>query len=131
MGEADAVSVPVRVLVVDDQEPFRAVAAAVVTATPGFEVVGEAGTGEESVELAAATAPDLVLMDVMLPGIDGMTATRRIRAANPTVTVLLLSTYDSQDYAADAAACGAAAFVAKSAFGPQVLLDVIEAARAC
>ena len=71
---------PVRVLIVDDQEPFRLAARMVVELTDGFEVVGEAETGEDSVAMTADLAPDLVLMDVNLPGIDGLEATRRILA---------------------------------------------------
>ena len=71
---------PVRVLVVDDQEVFRRVMSAVVEQTEGFVLVGCAGSGEESIVTAGARRPDLVLMDVNLPGIDGMEATRRLRA---------------------------------------------------
>ena len=71
---------PVRVLIVDDQEPFRMAARMVVEATDGFEVVGEAETGEDSVVMARDLAPDLVLMDVNLPGINGLDATRQILA---------------------------------------------------
>ena len=70
----------VRVLIVDDREPFRLAARMVVDATEGFEVVGEAESGEESVERAHELSPDLVLMDVNLPGINGLEATRRILA---------------------------------------------------
>ena len=68
---------PVRVLVVDDQRPFRVAASAVLRRTPGFELVGEAASGEEAVEQVAALAPDLVLMDINMPGIGGIEATRR------------------------------------------------------
>ncbi|MGH2766519.1 MAG: response regulator transcription factor, partial [Actinomycetota bacterium] len=68
----------VRVLIVDDQEPFRQAARAVVELTDGFEVAGEAETGEAAVDAARGLGPDLVLMDVNLPGIDGLEATRRI-----------------------------------------------------
>ena len=68
----------VRVLIVDDQEPFRQAARAVVELTDGFEVAGEAETGEDAVDRARELEPDLVLMDVNLPGIDGLEATRRI-----------------------------------------------------
>ncbi len=106
-----------RVLLVDDSEPFRLAAAAVVTATPGFELVGEAASGEAAVEAVRRLAPDVVLMDVVLPGIDGTAATRQIRAAHPSVRVVLLSTYDG----IDPAASGAEAFVSKDRFGPEVL----------
>ena len=73
----------VRVLLVDDQEPFLRAMAAVVAETPGFEVVGRAASGEEALDLAATLLPDLVLMDVNLPGIDGLEATRRLLARRP------------------------------------------------
>jgi DNA-binding NarL/FixJ family response regulator len=117
----------VRVLIVDDQEPFRLAARMVVDATDGFEVVGEAETGEASVEMARELSPDLVLMDVNLPGINGLDATRRILAerADPVI-VLLLSTYEEEEYAPRAAECGAAAYIPKAVFGP----DRLEAAWA-
>ena len=111
----------VRVLIVDDQEPFRLAARMVVELTDGFEVVGEAETGEDAVILAADLQPDLVLMDVNLPGINGVDATRRILSASDTVVVLLLSTYEEAEYAPRAAECGAAAYIPKSAFGPDRL----------
>jgi len=119
---------PVRVLIVDDQEPFRLAARMVVDATDGFEVVGEAETGEDSVTMAADLAPDLVLMDVNLPGIDGLEATRRILAADRPPVVLLLSTYEEAEYAPRAAECGAAAYVPKAVFGPDRLEQAWEGA---
>ena len=68
----------VRVLIVDDQKPFRQAARMVVDATDGFEVIGESETGEDSIEKARSLEPDLVLMDVNLPGINGLDATRQI-----------------------------------------------------
>jgi DNA-binding NarL/FixJ family response regulator len=117
----------VRVLIVDDQEPFRLAARMVVDATDGFEVVGEAESGEASVEMARELSPDLVLMDVNLPGINGLDATRQILAerADPVI-VLLLSTYEEEEYAPRAAECGAAAYIPKAVFGP----DRLEAAWA-
>ena len=120
----------VRVLIVDDQEPFRAAARMVVDITDGFEVVGEAETGEDSVRMAAELAPDLVLMDVNLPGINGLDATRQILAGSSPVVVLLLSTYEEEEYAPRAAECGAAAYIPKSAFGPDRLEAAWEAASA-
>ncbi len=118
----------VRVVIVDDQEPFRLAARMVVELTDGFEVVGEAETGEDAVTMAADLQPDLVLMDVNLPGINGVDATRRILSASDTVVVLLLSTYEEAEYAPRAAECGAAAYIPKSAFGPDRLESAWEAA---
>jgi DNA-binding NarL/FixJ family response regulator len=120
----------VRVLIVDDQAPFRMAARMVVDATDGFEVVGEAESGEDSVAMAAELAPDLVLMDVNLPGIDGLEATRRILAAADPPIVLLLSTYEEEEYAPRAAECGAAAYIPKAVFGPDRLEAAWEAATA-
>ena len=95
----------VRVLIVDDQEPFRLAARMVVEITDGFEVVGEAETGEDSVRMASELRPDLVLMDVNLPGINGLDATRQILGqGGDSVVVLLLSTYEEEEYAPRAAA---------------------------
>jgi len=115
---------PVPVLIVDDQAPFRRAARAVVTATPGFEVVAEAESGEEAVALAASLAPGLVLMDINMPGINGIEACRQITAAHPDAVVMLLSTYQAGDLPADAETCGAAAYVHKEEFGPSVVTDI-------
>ena len=118
----------VRVLIVDDQEPFRLAARMVVELTDGFDVVGEAATGEDGVAMAAELVPDLVLMDVNLPGIDGLEATRRILAAQGPPVVLLLSTYEEAEYAPRAAECGASAYVPKAVFGPDRLEEAWAAA---
>ena len=116
----------VRVLVVDDQEPFRAAMSAVVELTDGFAVVGTVASGEESVVAARELAPDLVLMDVNLPGIDGIEATRQIRALPAAPVVVLLSTYDEDEFELEG--CGASAYVAKAAFSPDRLSEVWAAA---
>ena len=103
----------------------------VVDVTDGFELIGEAETGEQGVELAEALAPDLVLMDVNLPGIDGLEATKRILAhSSGTVVVLVLSTYEEEEYAPRATASGAAAYIPKSSFGPDRLAEAWASARA-
>jgi DNA-binding NarL/FixJ family response regulator len=111
----------VRVLVVDDQVAFLHAMTAVVGETPGFEIVGSASSGEESVVIAAELHPDLVLMDVNLPGIDGLEATRRLLARDGPPVVLLLSTYDEDVGEHFVAESGAAAYLTKSAFGPERL----------
>ena len=119
-----------KVLIVDDQEPFRSVARVVVEATDGFEVVGEAQTGEASVIAARELEPDLILMDVNLPGIDGLEATRQILADSHRVVIVVLSTYEVEEYAPRVAASGAAAYIPKGDFGPDRLAEAWAAASA-
>ena len=123
-NEADMSEDTTTVLVVDDQAPFRAVARTVVSMAPGFGVVGEAESGEEAVRMAAELAPQVVLMDINLPGINGIEATRRIVAASPETVVILLSTYGRNDLPAEASTCGAATYVHKEDFEPGVLSDL-------
>jgi CheY-like chemotaxis protein len=110
----------VRVLVVDDQEPFRKAMTAVVQETAGFHVVGLATTGEESLTAVTELGPDLVLLDVNLPGIDGIETARRLTSAGTNrPVVILLSTYDEEEF--DLAGSGATAYLAKSALSPDRL----------
>ena len=121
----------IRVLIVDDQEPFRTVARTVVEMTDGFEVIGESETGEDSVSRAHELNPDLVLMDVNLPGINGLEATRQIladHAGGKPVVVLVLSTYEAAEYGPQAEEVGAAGFIPKSEFSPERLADAWSAA---
>lgn len=118
----------VRVLTVNDQERFRAVARILVDATPGFHNVAEASTGEDGVAAALREDIDLVLMDVRLPGIDGIEATRRVRLARPGTEVVLISATASE-LPADACECGALAVLAKDELRPSVLIGLWERAR--
>lgn len=118
----------VRVLVVDDQEPFRRAMTAVVDATDGFVAAGAAASGEESLDAAAELRPDLVLMDVNLPGIDGIEATRLLTAPAHHPVVILLSTYDDDEF--DHQGSGAASYVPKGSFGPDRLATEWTAALA-
>lgn len=110
-----------RVLIVDDQLPFRRAANAVVESTDSFQVVGTAATAEDALAFVDDQEPDLVLMDVNLPGIDGMEASRRLAESHPQVVVILLSSYDEAEFADLTGDCGAAAYLPKSSFGPDRL----------
>ena len=112
---------PLSVIVVDDQAPFRLAARAVVRRTEGFELVGEAANGLEAVSLADSLHPDLVLMDINMPEMGGLEATRRIVAEHPGMVVFLCSTYDVNDLPADARTSGARAYMHKEQFGPSTL----------
>ena len=101
------------VLLVDDQTPFRMAARAVLGRLQEFEVVGEASSGEEAVSLAENLHPSLVLMDINMPGISGIEATRQIVSADPDVTVILCSTYEKTDLPVGTATSGARAYLHK------------------
>jgi DNA-binding NarL/FixJ family response regulator len=117
--------VTVYVLIVDDQAAFRRAATRVVSRLAQFQIVGEAETGELSIDLARRLRPDLVLMDIHLPGINGTEATRRILAeaagTGKLPIIFLLSTYAAADYAIETVACGASAYLPKAEFGPAAL----------
>ena len=113
------------VLLVDDHPAFRVAVRSVLDAEPTYTVVAEATDGEEAVALALRLRPDLVLMDVRLPGINGIEATRRILAQEPLTTVVLLSTVRRWDLPSDLLACGAVGFLQKEAVDPQALEELI------
>jgi DNA-binding NarL/FixJ family response regulator len=105
----------VDVLVVDDQAPFRSVARALIRLLPGWRLVGEAETGEDGYDRAIDQRPSVILMDINLPGIDGVEATRRILTELPETKVVLVSTYAADDLPPDASAsaCGALTYIRK------------------
>ena len=109
---------PVDVLIVDDQRPFRSVARTVVGLVGGWRVAAEAETGEDAVAAAERVRPGVVLMDINLPGISGIEATRRIVASHPETTVVLLSTYAAADLPSEATTCGAATYLNKEDLCP-------------
>jgi DNA-binding NarL/FixJ family response regulator len=118
----------VRVLIVDDQVLIRAGIAAILRAAPGYEVVGEACDGEQAVKMAELTEPDVVLMDIRMPEVDGIAATRRILAsgrANPP-RILILTTFDLDEYVYKALRAGASGFVLKDT-PPERLLAALKA----
>ena len=118
----------VRVLLVDDQPAFLRAMAAVIEETRGFVAVGVAASGEECLLLAEELRPDLVLLDVNLPGIDGVETAQRLGRQDLPPAVVLLSTYDEDAGARFIVDCGAAAYVTKSAFGPDRLREAWTAA---
>ncbi len=113
---------PVRVLIVDDQAPFREAAAAVISLTEPFVAVGSAESGEDCLAVIDRLAPDLVLMDISLPGLDGIETTRLLSARPRPPAVVLVSTYPQHEYAERAGTSGAVAYIEKSEFGPERLL---------
>jgi DNA-binding NarL/FixJ family response regulator len=126
-GEMMIAADEVTVLVVDDQAPFRLAARAVLRRAAGFALVGEAATGEEAIEKAAELGPALVLMDINMPGINGIEATRRIVDAAPGTVVFLCSTYQRSDLPPEAQDSGAAAYVNKEELGPDLLRTLWDA----
>jgi DNA-binding NarL/FixJ family response regulator len=104
---------PIRVLIVDDQALVRLGFRMVLEAEPDLHVVGEAGDGESATRLAVESAPDVILMDVRMPGVDGIEATRRIVAANPAARIIILTTFDLDEYAFGGLRAGASGFLLK------------------
>jgi len=118
----------VRVWVVDDQASFRMATAAALAAMEDFVMAGECETGESAIELMRNASAEIVLMDIHMPGMGGIEATRRIRAAHPDLMVLLMSTYDVEDLPAAAADCGAAAYLHKEQLSTDLLTRLWRAA---
>jgi pilus assembly protein CpaE len=111
----------VRVLTVDDQELFRRVAQDVISATPGFVVAGEAASGEEALDAVERLAPQLVLCDVRMPGLDGIEVARRLAAQHPETVVVLISLAERVDLPAALQLADAVPLVRKQDFGPGLL----------
>jgi DNA-binding NarL/FixJ family response regulator len=117
--------VTLRVVLVDDQDLVRAGFRVILGAEQDIEVVGEAGDGETAVRLARELAPDVVLMDVQMPGVDGLEATRRILGEGGPIKVVILTTFDREDYLFEALRAGASGFLLKNA-SPE---DLVESVR--
>jgi len=117
---------PIRVLVVDDQALVRAGFRMILEAETDVVVAGEAGDGETALQVAAACAPDLVLMDVRMPGMDGIEATRRLLATANPPAVIMLTTFDMDEYVYAALRAGASGFLLKDV-PPEQLVDGIRA----
>jgi DNA-binding NarL/FixJ family response regulator len=125
MSMSEPATATVDVLIVDDQPPFREVARTLVSLLSGWRVMAEVESGEDAVAAVQHARPNVVLMDINLPGISGIEATRQITAAYPQVRVILLSTYAADDLPADALSCGAAAYVRKEDLTPRRLREVL------
>ncbi|ASU56978.1 response regulator [Nocardiopsis dassonvillei] len=120
MGEA----APVRIVVADDQDLLRGSLRMLMDSDPGLTVVGEARTGHEAVDLVVRTRPDLVLMDVRMPGLDGLAATRRICARTTATRVVVLTMFDLDEYVYGALRAGASGFLLKNT-APEELLRAV------
>jgi DNA-binding NarL/FixJ family response regulator len=120
---------PLRILLVDDQSLVRLGFRMVLEAEPDLHVVGEAADGTEAVRLAVETRPDVILMDVRMPSMDGIEATRRIVAANPDARIIILTTFDLDEYAFGGLRAGASGFLLKDA-RPDDLIAAIRAVAA-
>ncbi|MFD2093019.1 response regulator [Blastococcus deserti] len=120
-------SPPVRVVIADDHDLLRDGVTAILDADPGIQVVGEASSGPSAVAAAAALSPDVVLMDVEMPGGDGLTATRQILERCPRTRVLVLTTFDLDEYVVDALRAGASGFLLKTT----PAASLVSAVRAC
>ncbi len=115
----------IRVVLADDQPLVRAGLRVLIADTPGIDVAGEAATGDEAVRLAGDIRPDVVLMDIRMPGMDGIEATRMITAGEDATRVIILTTFDDDDYVYGALRAGASGFLVKD----MVLEDIPTAIR--
>lgn len=113
------------ILVVDDHPLLRSSIRAILERQPDFQVVAEAGDGEEAIKLANELEPDIVIMDISLPKLDGLEATRQIKAAHPNIVVLVLTVHSDNKHVLSVLQAGAAGYLTKSVFGE----DVVQAIR--
>jgi len=120
---------PITVLLVDDHEMVRRGVRAFLETRPDITVVAEAGSGEEAVRLAAEHAPDVALMDLIMPGMDGVEATRRLTAQSPRTNVIMLTSYHDDEHVFPAIRAGALSYVLKEV-GPEELADAVRKAAA-
>jgi two-component system invasion response regulator UvrY len=119
----------VRVLTVDDQPTFRRAARELIDDIPEFESVGEAADGAEALDAIPQLHPELVLLDLRMPGMNGIETARHIRARHPDVAVVIVSAEDPEDYFAEALGCGAAAMVRKQDLCPRRLSELWASVR--
>jgi DNA-binding NarL/FixJ family response regulator len=115
---------PARIVVVDDHDLVRSGLKALLSTQEGLTIVGEAANGREALDLCGRVRPDLVLMDVRMPGMDGLAATREIKRRFNDVSVLILTTYENEDYLLEAIRAGAAGYVLKDASEQQLVTAI-------
>lgn len=112
---------PIRLVLVDDHDVVRTGLKTFLATQEGLEVVGEAKSGLQALEVAGQVNPDVVVMDITMPGMDGMEATRRLRALHPQVRVLALTVHEDKQYFFEMLACGAAGYVTKQAAAEELV----------
>jgi two-component system, NarL family, response regulator LiaR len=122
-------SEPITILIVDDHAVVREGARAFLDAQPDFTVVGDVGSGGEAVLVAADLAPDVVLMDLVMPGMDGVEATRRLKQQSPRSQVIVLTSYHDDDHVFPAIRAGALSYLLKDVLLPELADAVRKAAR--
>lgn len=118
---------PIRVMLVDDQKLMLEGLDTLLSLREELEVVARAESGEAALELLAATRPDVVLMDIRMPGMGGVKATERIKTRDPSVVVLILTTFDDDDYIIEALSCGASGYLLKDIDGDKLVQSISEA----
>lgn len=119
----------IRVLLADDQALFREALHTLLSVQAGIEVVGEAGNGEEALRLAAEFQPDVILMDLQMPLLDGVAATRRLQVEQPQVRVIVLTTFDDDEYVFEGLRAGAIGYLLKDAPAKKLVEAIETAAR--
>jgi DNA-binding NarL/FixJ family response regulator len=124
-GVSATTGAPVRVLIADDQALFRSGLARLLSTDPRVTIVGEANDGLDAVNRCAATTPDVVLMDLKMPTMDGVEATRQILASSPEVKVLILSTFDADSHVLAALKAGASGYVLKDSTPEAVVSSIL------
>jgi len=119
---------PIRVLIVDDDALVRSALSYMLSGAEGIQVVGEAGDGEAAVSAVAAHSPDVVLMDIRMPRVDGLEATRRLRQRGVAVPIIVLTTFDADEYVLQALRAGANGFLLKDTPPPEIVAAIRRAA---